>query len=455
MMTMLVRWWAAWCSYVLLAVAGNAQAPWQGLFMPGLQHGAERRVYADENHNTVYATGLIRFDNTTLQHSAVLAWRNNQWDTILYDEGFIKHTVLFHDTLFVAGGGFTSINGQPMPNMAYWVNGVWHPSPVDTNEPGIERFRIIDDTLYACAKEAFAPVYRWVGGAWQRFGNAIAPAWCLDIIKYQGEFYAAIHQTPDLEVVSKLVDGQWVGLSDQLAGNLSTARNLVEFQGDLYIGGSLSMNEGLPGQGVIRFDGNAFHPLGAGLQTYLTNNNGWCGAWDMVVSNGYLCVLTSCNYAGGLPVNGVALWDGAQWCSMPGDPFDAGGQMSITSLNDTLYVTCGATIAGVPAGYMARFVGPSFTEDCALVTGVSEAPHGVPRLRLGPVPAVSRLTLTWDATLSMSAEVRVADVFGRTVMSRTALPATIDVDAWARGPYYLSVRWNDGYTEHHAFVLDR
>jgi hypothetical protein len=361
-------------AWMLWFVVACAQSPWEGVFMPGLQHGAERRLYADQEHNTVYAFGLIRFDNTTAQHSAILAWRNNQWDTVLYDVGFMQHVIVYHDTLFVAGGLFSSIQGVPMGNMAYLANGEWHSSPVAINQPGIERFRIIEDTLYACMGQgaASSPVYRWIGDEWQPFGDSVPWVACMDIIKYNGEFYGALHQVPDLEVVSKLVNGVWVGLSDQLIGNFSTAQNLIEYQGYLYIGGQLSMNEGLPGQGIIRYDGNTFHSLGAGLQTYLTNNNGWCGAADMVISNGFLCVLTSCNYAGGVPVNGVALWDGQQWCSMPGEPFETGGQKSITSLNDTLYVTCGETIAGEPVGYMARFVGPDLTEECALVTEVPE-----------------------------------------------------------------------------------
>jgi hypothetical protein len=81
--------------------------------MAGL-HGSERRLYADQGTNTVYAFGLIRFDNTTAQHSAILAWRNNQWDTVLYDVGYMKHVIVYHDTLFVAGGGFYSIQAAPM-----------------------------------------------------------------------------------------------------------------------------------------------------------------------------------------------------------------------------------------------------------------------------------------------------------------------------------------------------
>jgi hypothetical protein len=351
-----------------------AQFPWEGVFMPGLQHGAERRLYADQATNTVYAFGLIRFDNTTAQHSAILAWRNNQWDTVLYDVGYMKHVIIHHDTLFVAGGLFYSIQGVPMGNTAYWANGVWHSSPVDSDEPSIERFRIIDDTLYACTTTSFDPVYRFVGGAWESFGSAPPNMGGLDIIKYQGDFYAAMNGSDYL--LAKLVNGSWESMFPSLMPNISMAGNLVEYQGDLYIGGKMSMNEGLPGQGIFRYDGNTFHPLGSGLQTYLTNNNGWCGASDMVVWNGFLCVMTGCNYAGGIPVNGLALWDGQQWCSMPGNPYEGGGEMSITSLNDTLYVTCGATIAGEPVGYMARFVGPDPTEQCALATAVPEPTSG-------------------------------------------------------------------------------
>jgi hypothetical protein len=357
-------------AWLLLALNSFSQSPWEGVFMPGVQHGSERRLYADEANGTVYATGLIRFDNTTSQHSAVLAWRNNQWDTVLYDVGFIRHAVVFHDTLFIAGGSITTINGAPMDNMAYLHNGEWHSLRVNPSDPPVERFRIIDDTLYVCVLGGFGPIYRLVGGTWEPFGTAEQGVWGLDIINYQGEFYAALNGAGF--VLAKLVNGSWVNLSDSLMANISMAGSLVEYQGDLYVGGQLSMNEGMPGQGIFRYDGEAFHALGSGLQTYLTNNNGWCGVQDMVVQNGLLFLSTPCNYAGGVPVNGMAIWDGTEWCSMPGDPQETGSISSIAFLSDTLYIKCGATIDGEPVGGMARFVGPVLTEECALVTEVPE-----------------------------------------------------------------------------------
>lgn len=437
-----------------LSMGVYAQYPWEGMFMPGLQHMSERRVYADEENSTVYATGMIKFDNSTGQNSAVLAWRNNQWDTVLYDVGYIKHTVVHHDTLFIAGGSFATINGEPMANMAYLHNGTWHSAAVDVDEPPVERFRVIEDTLYACVRGYNAPIYRWANSAWERFGSAGFGSWGLDVVKFNDEFYGALHQTPELHVVSKLVDGQWVGLSDQLIGNISTARNLVEYQGDLYIGGGLSMNEGLPGQGIFRWDGTAFHSLGQGLQTYLTNNNGWCGAWDMVVSNGLLCVLTPCNYAGGIPVNGMATWDGERWCSMPGDPFDAGGQMSITSLNDTLYITCGATIDGEPVGYMARFIGPSYTEDCQLFASLADVDGSEGRLQIGPNPASGLVNIQWDPGAPPVQRMMITDALGREVWQRTGSVRHVDVQHWPAGLYHLRAVWGDGRVEHLPFVVE-
>ena len=439
---------------ITLATSALAQYPWEGVFMPGVQHGYERRLYADEANTTVYATGMITFDNSNGLNSAVLAWRNNQWDTVLYDVGFIKHTVVHHDTLFIAGGSITTINGQEMANLVYQHNGEWHSLQVNPSDPPVNRFRIIEDTLYACVSGGFGPVYRLVNSAWERFGTSGSGVWGLDIIKYDGEFYGSMNGAPGGHVLSKLVNGQWVGFSDSLIANISMAGTLVEYQGDLYVGGQLSMNEGLPGQGIFRYDGGSFHPLGSGLQTYLTNNNGWCGAIDMVVMNELLFVSTSCNYAGGVPLSGMAIWDGTGWCSMPGDPQESGDIVSIEALNDTLYLTCGATIDGEPVGYMARFIGSSYTEDCELVASVSDVNGSEGRLQIGPNPASDRVNFQWDLGPPPAQRVLVMDALGRELWHQTGTVRHVDVQHWPAGLYHLRAVWGDGRMEHLPFVVE-
>jgi hypothetical protein len=437
-----------------LSMGAFAQYPWEGVFMPGTYHGAERRLFTDQENGTVYATGHIHLDNTSYEHSAVLAWRNNQWDTVLYDVGYIKHTVVHHDTLFIAGGGITTINGQEMANLVYHHNGEWHSLQVNPSDPAVNRFRIIEDTLYACVNGGFGPVYRLVNSAWERFGISVSGVWGLDIIKYDGEFYGSMNGAPGGHVVSKLVNGQWVGFSDSLIANISMAGTLVEYQGDLYVGGQLSMNEGLPGQGIFRYDGGSFHPLGVGLQTYLTNNNGWCGVQDMVVNDGLLFVTTSCNYVGGAPVNGMAIWDGSNWCAMPGDPQESGSIMSIAFFLDTLYLTCGATIDGEPVGFMARFIGPSYTEDCELFASLADVDGSEGRLHIGPNPASGLVNIQWDPGLPLVQRIMITDALGREVWQQTGSVRHVDVQQWPAGLYHLRAVWSDGRMEHLPFVVE-
>jgi hypothetical protein len=232
------------------------------------------------------------------------------------------------------------------------------------------------------------------------------------------------------------------------------AGTLVEYQGDLYIGGQLSMNEGLPGQGIFRWDGAAFHSLGQGLQTYLTNNNGWCPAQDMTVNDGLLFVATPCNYAGSAPSTGMAIWDGENWCSMPGDLESSGYVNSIGFLSDTLYVTCGLTIDGVDVGGMARFIGPSYTEDCEQFASLADVDGSEGRLQIGPNPASGLVNIQWDPSLPPVQQMMITDALGREVWHEAGSVRHVDVQHWPAGLYHLRAVWGDGRVEHLPFVVE-
>jgi hypothetical protein len=139
---------------------------------------------------------------------------------------------------------------------------------------------------------------------------------------------------------------------------------------------------------------------------------------------------------------------------MPGDPFDAGGLMSITSLNDTLYLTCGATIDGEPVGGMVRFIGPSYTEDCQLFASLSDVNGSEGRLQLGPNPASGLVNIQWDPGAPPVQRMMITDALGREVWQQTGSVRHVDVQHWPAGLYHLRAVWGDGRVEHLPFVVE-
>ncbi|MBI5761984.1 MAG: immunoglobulin domain-containing protein [Planctomycetes bacterium] len=100
-----------------------------------------------------------------------------------------------------------------------------------------------------------------------------------------------------------------------LADGEVTVNSLAVYQGDLYAGGNFKTADGVSANGIARFDGLAWHPLGAGL----TPPEGFDsydlleGAFSLVVFEGKLVVGGWFATAGELDVANVAYWDGANW----------------------------------------------------------------------------------------------------------------------------------------------
>lgn len=99
------------------------------------------------------------------------------------------------------------------------------------------------------------------------------------------------------------------------AGPDAPVRALVEYQGELVIGGEFEHVGGLTAAHIARFDGVAWHPLGAGLDGLVT---GLAAEGDDLYAVG--CFLAS----GETPASRVARWDGVAWHSLgdgvPGCP---------------------------------------------------------------------------------------------------------------------------------------
>lgn len=112
-----------------------------------------------------------------------------------------------------------------------------------------------------------------------------------------------------------------------IPGFESTIRAMVEFNGDLILGGDFTQVGELQTEGIVGWNGTNFFPLGGGLPG---------GVATLAVYNNEL-------YAGGdfllSPLNGVAVWDGNNWSGLD-DGID--GCVEALAVYDTLLAVGGA-----------------------------------------------------------------------------------------------------------------
>ncbi|MGE3175526.1 MAG: hypothetical protein AB7O97_23080 [Planctomycetota bacterium] len=109
--------------------------------------------------------------------------------------------------------------------------------------------------------------------------------------------------------------GEWSELGGGMTGAGFDVRTLLALpNGDLIAGGHFATSGGVPTNGIARWNGAAWQPLGGGLTTSSTN------PVESVVAlpNGELVACGSWSTAGGYVANGVARWDGTSWSQLGG-----------------------------------------------------------------------------------------------------------------------------------------
>ncbi len=280
------------------------------------------------------------------------------WDTLGLFGNKVLAAIVYHDTLIV-GGGFSWMHNDSIPKVACYVDGEWHPygNLSDCGYIGglINRFRIVDGELYAmgvfgCADGQVANgLAKRVGGHWEpvpgwpSIGFTGDP-WVHDIVRYQGQLIVCGNfNTPDM-VIKDLAyfDGtEWLPFcNDCLHGGMEAAFQLVEYQGDLYLGGSYTYATGNAGQGIMRWDGEQWYPLGpVGHGVQKNDNSDWPPPQILQVErrNGLLYLGGIFNYVNHMPTPGIASWDGTDFCAMEG------GALTVATnrfafYHDTLYI---------------------------------------------------------------------------------------------------------------------
>ncbi|TVQ54155.1 MAG: hypothetical protein EA377_06310 [Phycisphaerales bacterium] len=203
--------------------------------------------------------------------------------------------------------------------------------------------------LYA-ARQGFLSI-RWNGEEWV---DGPLPPYTRAMFVHDGELYTGGHPG-----ISRTVGGganQW-----ELIGQLSNSNvhAIVEFEGDIIVGGNFSQVDGVAASRIARWDGSQWQAIGDGFDdevlaldvyngklvaggsftasgdTALSRIAQWDGeSWSplefgvygdhlaavraMTTFNGNLIVGGRFTHAGGITVNSIAKWNGSTWTSMDG-----------------------------------------------------------------------------------------------------------------------------------------
>ncbi|MGQ0553055.1 MAG: hypothetical protein ACT4PU_07530 [Planctomycetota bacterium] len=313
-----------------------------------------------------------------------------------------------------AGGDFSKAGGLSVNNLARWDGSAWSALGEDFHN-FVEDLESFDDgsgaKLYACGQYSDPPgplvdwFAQWDGVSWETVGgagngvnnatNSLAvhddgngPA------LYVGGSFQKIGGQ-DLRYLARWDGSSWSSLG---AGPGGPPHALLSFDDglgggpQLYAGGSFSTAGGAPAARIARWDGTAWWPLEAGLDSQvssLTSFNGTAWGGPALIVGGWF------QQAGGMPASRIAQWgvaSTAAWQDLGSALPGVAGEPQLLGL--------GTAAAGEPAALRLAQAAPLATAHLFLSMASTPTPFfgGV----LVPVPVAQTFSLTTNGAGALS-----------------------------------------------------
>jgi len=204
-------------------------------------------------------------------------------------------------------------------------------------------------------------------GSWHALGTGMIliqtfPGAVFALTVYEGQLVAAGSFTQAGGVSANRIarwDGNaWYPLGSGLNG---VVRALTVYNGDLIAGGGFTQAGGTSANRIARWDGDAWHALGDGISGPDLNSevNALQAYKGHLIAGGYFTV------AGGTSVNAIAQWDGGAWSPLGSGVKWGGGSGTVAALtlhnNELVATGLFQTAGSVSASNVARWNGGSWS----------------------------------------------------------------------------------------------
>lgn len=254
-------------------------------------------------------------------------------------------------------GDFDSAGTQAAINLACWNGQVWsavgggltvfEPMPMLIDGP---RLLIGGAVIPLGQNIGVSRIAMWDGQQWSNLlpGPGAFPT---TLAQQSGDLYVGggFIQLPDGPInnfTRRGPTGAWQALGGSQGQGIFGINDAVMFRGELHVTGSFRMAGSTPANNLARWDGQAWHPVGAPGATGLEGTG-----YALHVVDDVLYVGGDIESVGGMAVRDLARWDGMAWSALGNGP-DSTLVSTITDFQGQLY-------AGI------KSVGTSFS-----VTGV-------------------------------------------------------------------------------------
>ena len=427
-------------------------------------------LYGDTVSDRLLAGGTFMWimnDVDTLLGMGQAAWNGSRWDSIATRIQPISgnfttqqtHWFLrFQGDLYACGGfGFSAGEGIWNRGFARLNEGEMRWEPLECVNPTLSGLSTLvpkepQNTLYATGYKGSICgypeqcVFRYDGSAfyeWEPFaqipyrpGNYVG-----HVFDFRGKTYmSGSFRDPYSDGLVTFMRHNGTEWEYVPGWNTQSPIKEISIRNDtLYVGGAFRYATNGPGDLIAYFDGEVWNDMGGGMN--LVSNPSAAAVRNMEWHNGELYVCGKLTRAGGIPVQGLAKWNGRQWCSLPGyflaDWYETDYISEVEFWRDTLYV-CGGftTVDGEPVIDVAQYLGGDAVQQCSPALGLQE---GKERVRLSAFPNPARERLQLGGLPPEAYQVRVQDVLGREVAFYPIRGNALDVGDLTTGTYSIAV----------------
>jgi hypothetical protein len=341
------------------------------------------------NGDRLYAAGFFKnVAGVTVNNIAQYDTISKVWTPLGTGINGRVNSLAVSGSVLYAGGDFTTAGGVSAKNVARWdrVAGTWSPLGGGVSRP-VRAITVMGSDVYVggdtmqVGSETANGIARWNGAAWSALGigvgdntlpvvNALASG--NDSLYIGGKFSTVGSQTA--HNIAGWDTKDWFqlgrfGLKELNLNGTESAVFAVSISGsNVYIGGDFTKVGGIDANYIVRWDitDNTWHALGTGIggQAPFVRS--------LAVNGGSVYVGGIFSTAGGVPTNGIALWNGSAWSTVGGG---MGGTtpyvFALGFSGSDLYAGGAFDTAGtVAADGIARWNGSTWS---ALGSGISNA----------------------------------------------------------------------------------
>ncbi len=221
----------------------------------------------DVNCLQVFRGSLIAGADWGGSGHALSRWNGAQWEKIGEPNGSVLAMAVLGDELIVAGQ-FDFINSVACSGLARWDGLAWRPLGAGDLNGWVGTCAVYDGELVASGSfqtpEGLRQLAAWNGSQWRALGPANARARVLRVCN--GELFAGGYCTTwDCEThngVARWDGAQWVPLG---AGMDNIIFAIGAYGDDLIAGGRFKQAGDRAAEAIARWDGTSWSPMGAGI----------------------------------------------------------------------------------------------------------------------------------------------------------------------------------------------